>query len=193
MPEKWRQLVAVRPVYGDRGNACELWLRDGRVVLENRSIDSTLKALWRFYELDIRTQRMKVKRLLERKTALPFYLPDDRVFCPVKMRMAQAPKDRVNGYVDFAEMEELVKQDGMLSLRLKSGHKLMVLAAAETVLLGREMSCKLRRFLGCKPKKKRPADQLREQAHMETRLLLTVTEMIAAIYEQVCEKTVEYR
>ena len=30
MPEKWRQLVAVRPVYGDRGNACELWLRDGR-------------------------------------------------------------------------------------------------------------------------------------------------------------------
>ena len=69
----------------------------------------------------------------------------------------------------------------------------MILAAAETVLLGREMSCKLRRFLGCKPKKKRPADQLREQARMETRLLLTVTEMIAAIYEQVCEKTVEYR
>ncbi len=99
-------IIGLRPVYTDRGNATELWLVSGEIILDRRGIKSVQSALARSYALDLKAQREQLGQLLNRSVILPFYL-GRRVFVPLKMRRALTGNDMVYGYFDGGYIEDI--------------------------------------------------------------------------------------
>lgn len=100
------QVIGLRPVYTERGNATELWLVSGEILVDHRGVKSVITALARSYALDLKAQRKQLGQLLNRSMILPFYL-GQRVFVPLKMRKALAGNDMVYGYFDGEYIEDI--------------------------------------------------------------------------------------
>jgi hypothetical protein len=143
--EQWRDdVIGLRPVYTDLGNATEVLLKDGEVVLDERGLKSVLTALGRAYAVDFKAQRMQVKELLQKQGTLPFYLGSERVFVPLKMRRAVTDNDQVYGYVDVRFMEEPYTGDNYQCLvRLKTGLELDILSSVITAAASRHTGLRL--------------------------------------------------
>jgi hypothetical protein len=141
------EIVGLRPVYTDTGNATIIYLRRGEAV-DSRGTRSIMNALARIYAIDLTAQRSQVETYLHRQGINPFYLEPERVFVPLKMRRAKAQKDTVYGYVDVRCMGEVV-DCGRRSCRLQllDGREMEILSNRSTVEQGRVMGRSLLEML----------------------------------------------
>ncbi|CFX11836.1 Uncharacterized [Syntrophomonas zehnderi OL-4] len=129
------EVIGLRPVYCEIGNATELLLKDGTIILDKRTLNSVVKALAAAYAVNLKAQRKHLQEKLDRKGILPFYLGDGRVFIPLKMRQAVTANDAVYGYIDLNYMTEPRPQTGKeCAIELINGIKLQVLSGQSTVL-----------------------------------------------------------
>ncbi len=129
------EVIGIRPVYSETGNATDIILKDGRVVRDRRVLNSVVKALVASYAVDLKAQRRNLREKLGRKGVLPFYLGEGRVFVPLKMRQALTDGDSVYGYIDMAYMGQPQAGTGRECLiPLANGLELQVLSAQSTVL-----------------------------------------------------------
>lgn len=78
-------IIFIKPVYTAEGNATEILLNDGTIVLDPRGLKSVHRALARLYAVDLQAQRIQVEDMLHRRGTLPFYL-EKQVFVPLKLR-----------------------------------------------------------------------------------------------------------
>ncbi|MEN6462307.1 MAG: hypothetical protein ABFC94_13175 [Syntrophomonas sp.] len=128
------EVMGLRPVYSEIGNATDILLKSGEVLRDKRILNSVIKALAGAYGLDIKAQRKNLRERLGRKGILPFYLGAGRVFIPLKMRRAVTDNDAVYGYVDLAYMGEPHAGTGKECLmKLSNGLQLQVLSSQATV------------------------------------------------------------
>lgn len=128
------EVIGLRPVYCEIGNATELLLKNGTIILDKRILNSVVKALAATYAMDLKIQRKHLREMLNRKGILPFYLGDGRVFIPLKMRQAVTANDAVYGYIDLNYMSEPRPKTGKgCVLELINGIKLQVLSGQTTV------------------------------------------------------------
>lgn len=127
------EIVGLRPVYTDTGNATIIYLRRGEAV-DSRGMRSIMTALARIYAIDLAAQRSQLEMRLHRQAMIPFYLGPERVFVPLKMRRAMAEKDAVYGYVDVRCMGEVV-DCGRRTCRLQllDGREMEILSNRSTV------------------------------------------------------------
>ncbi len=128
------EVIGLRPVYTEIGNATDILTKNGEVVRDKRVLRSVLKALAASYAVDLKAQRRLLLEKLSRKGMLPFYLGEGRVFIPLKMCQAVAVRDAVYGYVDLAYMGE--PQIGVgkgCVIELSNGLLLQVLSSQSTV------------------------------------------------------------
>ncbi len=126
-------IIGMRPVYTDTGNATELWLPSGEVLVDRRGIKAVLAALGRSYAVDLKAQRQQLGQLFQRSGGvLPFYL-GRRVFVPVKMRKAITKNDMVYGYLDADYISD-IKGGKFRQCRvlLKTGQELEGLSSPAT-------------------------------------------------------------
>lgn len=132
--EKIREgIIALRPVYTERGDATVIYLQEEELVF-NRGIRSVVATLVRSYAIDRAAQRQRLEERLHRHAMMPFHLTEDRVFIPLKMRKAVAPKDMVYGYVDVRYIEALKKRgDRSCIVGLNGGRELEILSKSVTV------------------------------------------------------------
>jgi hypothetical protein len=136
------EVIGLRPVYCDIGNATDIFLKNGEVVRDRRVLNSVVKALAASYAVDLKAQRKLLQEKLSRKGVLPFYLGAGRVFVPLKMRQAVTENDAVYGYVDMAYMGEPQPTAGKECLiKLSNGLQVQVLSNQSTVH-GVQHSCK---------------------------------------------------
>ena len=128
------EIIALQPVYTNTGNATRILLREGE-IMDPRGMRSVLMGLARIYAVDLAAQRESTKKRLNRHGVMPFYLGDDRVFIPLKMRKAVAPKDMVYGYVDVCFMGEVtVTGERSCVAPLHGGRQIEVISKRNTVL-----------------------------------------------------------
>jgi hypothetical protein len=137
------EIIGLRPVYTDTGNATLIYLREGE-SLDPRGLPAVMTALVGLYAIDLTAQRRQLGKNLDRKTMLPFYLEADRVFVPLKMRKPLAGKDSANGYLDVRYMGDVLEQerDGSV-LPLKDGRKIEIFSRRGTVESCRDMGRRL--------------------------------------------------
>ena len=142
------EIIGLRPVYTDQGNATMVYLRRGEAV-DSRGMRAIKTALARIYAIDLAAQCSQVEMRLHRQGTMPFYLGPERVFVPLKMRRALADKDAVYGYVDVRCMGEVV--DGgkrTCRLYLQDGREIEILSHRSTVeqcrVMGRNLLDMLR-------------------------------------------------
>ena len=129
------EVIGIRPVYSEIGNATDILLKDGRVVRDKRVLNSVVKALVASYAVDLKAQRRNLREKLGRKGVLPFYLGEGRVFVPLKMRQALTDGDSVYGYIDMSYMGQPQAGTGRECLiPLANGLELQVLSAQSTIL-----------------------------------------------------------
>ncbi len=129
------EVIGIRPVYSETGNATDILLKDGRVVRDWRVLNSVVKALTTSYAVDLKAQRRNLREKLGRKGVLPFYLGEGRVFVPLKMRQALTDGDSVYGYIDMSYMGQPQAGTGRECLiPLANGLELQVLSAQSTIL-----------------------------------------------------------
>ena len=129
------EVIGIRPVYSETGNATDIILKDGRVVRDKRVLNSVVKALVASYAVDLKAQRRNLREKLGRKGVLPFYLGEGRVFVPLKMRQALTDGDSVYGYIDMSYMGQPQAGTGRECLiPLANGLELQVLSAQSTIL-----------------------------------------------------------
>ena len=137
------EIVGLRPVYTDTGNATIIYLCRGEAV-DSRGMRSIMTALARIYAIDLAAQRSQLEIRLHRQAMIPFYLGPERVFVPLKMRRAMAEKDAVYGYVDVRCMGAVLP-GGQRSCRLQllDGREIEILSHRSTVeqsrVLGRSL------------------------------------------------------
>ncbi|MDD3365465.1 MAG: hypothetical protein PHZ03_10825 [Syntrophomonas sp.] len=128
------EVIGLRPVYCDIGNATDILLKSGEVVRDRRILKSVVKALAASYAIDLKAQRKLLQEKISRKGVLPFYLGTGRVFVPLKMRQAVTDSDSVYGYVDMTYMGEPQAGVGKKCLiELSNGLRLQVLSSQSTV------------------------------------------------------------
>ncbi|MDD4170866.1 MAG: hypothetical protein PHQ94_01365 [Syntrophomonas sp.] len=142
--EKIREdIIGLRPIYTNEGKATIIYLREGEVQ-DKRGIRSLQLALARLYAIDLGAQRRNMRGRLKRNGVMPFYLANDRVFIPLKMRKVLASNDAVYGYVDVVYMGEAVSS-GMQTclLPLKNGREIEILSKRSTVLQCQHMGQRL--------------------------------------------------
>jgi len=129
------EVIGIRPIYSEAGNATDIILKDGRVVRDRRVLNSVVKALTASYAVDLKAQRRNLREKLGRKGVLPFYLGEGRVFVPLKMRQALTDGDSVYGYIDMSYMGQPQAGTGRECLiPLANGLELQVLSAQSTIL-----------------------------------------------------------
>lgn len=141
------EIIALQPVYISTGNATRILLHTGE-RMDLRGIRSVIKALARKYAVDLTAQRESTKTRLNRHGVMPFYLGDDRVFIPLKMRKALAPKDMVYGYVDVRFMGEVAARgERSCVVPLLGARQIEVLSKRSTVLQCQHMGQRLLEML----------------------------------------------
>lgn len=137
------RIIALQPVYTLSGNATRIILPEGD-DLDPRGLRSVLAALARLYAVDLTAQRKNLALRLNRNGVLPFYLSDDRVFVPLKMRKAAAAKDTVYGYIDVRFMgEAAVRGERGCTVPLPGGRQIEILSRRSTVLQCQHMGQRL--------------------------------------------------
>ncbi|HWQ74431.1 MAG TPA: hypothetical protein VN441_03885, partial [Syntrophomonas sp.] len=181
------EIVGLRPVYTDTGNATLIYLRQGEAV-DPRGLRAVLAALARIYAVDMGAQRSQLETALQRQGMMPFYLGPERVFVPLKMRRALAERDAVYGYVDVRCMEEASACGSRgCRLRLLDGREIEILSSRATVEQCRTMGCKLLEMLrqekGADPQEKMMVGavlHVHQMFRVLERRLIHIEEMIAA-------------
>lgn len=137
------EIIGLRPVYTDTGNSTIIYLLKGE-VMDTRGIRTVLNRLARSYAIDLVAQRKQLKQRLNRYGVMPFYLSDERIFVPLKMRKPVAHKDIVYGYVDVRYMRDVAAGEGQnCRLLLKSGHSIAILSSSDRVLQAQHMGQRL--------------------------------------------------
>lgn len=124
------RLVAIVPVYTAEGDGTLLILENGQEILQNRTIASCLKQIWRIYSFDWRSYRQDYGRLLNQRNLLPWPADFYRMFAPLKLRQPMISGDAAYGYVAIEAIEEVgqaePKQPARIYVRLRCGYRLAV-------------------------------------------------------------------
>lgn len=127
------EIIGLRPVYTDTGNATIIYLRQGEVE-DSRGMRAVLTSLARIFAIDLTAQRSQLEFRLHRRGVMPFYLGEDRVFVPLKMRKAVTARDSVYGYVDVRCMGDVdVYGKRSCVLRLQDGRQIEIMSHRSTV------------------------------------------------------------
>ncbi|HWP96677.1 MAG TPA: hypothetical protein VN426_07480 [Syntrophomonadaceae bacterium] len=143
------QVIGLRPVYSSIGNATELILEGNQVLMDRRGLKAVVQALARNYAVDLGAQRKLVSVWLNKKTLIPFYLGQDRVFIPLKMRHKKTGHDETYGYADVLFIREITQTDRRLcQIRLKNDLILEVISGKGTVLQSQHSGERLLNLLG---------------------------------------------
>ncbi|QGU00471.1 hypothetical protein SYNTR_1877 [Candidatus Syntrophocurvum alkaliphilum] len=126
-------IIGLRPVYTDGGNATEVFLSSGEVLLDYRGIKTVKAAFARNYAVDLQAQRQGIEREFNRKGGvLPFYL-NNRVFIPLKMRQAIGENDLVYGFIDVKYVTEIREEERRkCRVYLSTGSDVEVLSGVNT-------------------------------------------------------------
>lgn len=173
-------VIAIRPIYSDEGDVSEVITRSGEVLVDRRQIRSVLKGLLHSYGLDIKYQHQLIRERLQRKSVMPCFLSEERVFIPLKMRKAAVHGDYVYGYLDVSSLKEIPSEGkSNCVLLLSNGTYLDVLSSKATVLKARDNGDKLRKLLG---KKKQSGENEYSRRMME--LSLKIGQTLSGVMEQ---------
>lgn len=174
-------VIAIRPVYSDEGDVSEVITRSGEVLTDRRQIRSVLKGLLHSYGLDIKYQHQIIKERLQRKSVMPCFLSEERVFIPLKMRKAAVPGDHVYGYLDVGSLKEIPSEGkSNCLLLLSNGACLDVLSSKATVLKAQDSGNKLKKILN---DKRRHGENEHSRRLLELSLKLGQT--LSGIMEQI--------
>lgn len=129
------QIIAFIPVYCDRGEATELWLKDNTSLLDVRSINSCLHEFWRHYSFDWHSYRRQYAVALNRKNLLPWPADIWRTFAPAKLRLPQIDGDAAYGYFAVECIEAVLPTEpgsaAASALIFQDGRRLPVYLASE--------------------------------------------------------------
>lgn len=128
------EIIALRPVYTDRGDAAEVYLKNGEVKVLDAGIRTVRRVFLKNYAVDFAEQQRLLAEEFGKSRLLPFYI-DERVFIPLKMRKTVSKNDMVNGYVEVGAIRDF-RGEGSLSCRilLITGAEIMLTCGEETVI-----------------------------------------------------------
>ncbi len=136
------EILGFVPVYSEQGNSTVIL--SGSIAekrLDQHIIKRTLKSvkrdLARCYALDLKAQAEILRSLYRRAYPLPFYLPDNRVFVPLKLRKARVLRDAVYGYIEIDIIDRIattVSEDlESIEVIFVNGEKLRVYSQVSTI------------------------------------------------------------
>lgn len=181
------QVVGLRPVYNNSGNATEMLLDNGLVLPDKRILKSVVAALARTYAVDLTAQRILVRNWLGKKTLLPFYIAADRVFIPLKMRQARAGNDETYGFVDVRFIESIM-ETGRRKCRIscRNGFSLDVLSGKSTVLKSQHSGQQLYALLGSSDNEDSDEERAANSARMVIRVLNKISIQLDRIEKKLC-------
>lgn len=150
-------VVGLRPLYSEGANATEIICADGKVVIDYRRVETLVRALCRCYAIDLPAQRQRIRERSQRQSVLPFYLPEGRIFIPLKMREAISRNDHVYGYVDLKYLGIFSQNSrNRCSVPLANGLELEIMSSKKTALESEAVGRKLAQIL--KEEQKKPIE-----------------------------------
>lgn len=129
------KIILFRPSYDHTGNVTELFLCEKeriRKVYDRRTILYVRQSLARSYNLDLSAQGKELERKFNRKFPLPIYLPDGRVFIPLKMRKPVIIGDNTYGYVDLNFIKSVRKVNGQTLLKLTTEEEIPIYSSSSS-------------------------------------------------------------
>lgn len=105
------QIIAFVPIYTDQGESTALWLQEGEILVDPRSIRTCLRTFWRLYSFDWVSYRREYAPLLNRKNLLPWPADTRRTFAPAKLRSPQIGRDPAYGYFVVEQVQAVLASE----------------------------------------------------------------------------------
>lgn len=127
-----REIAAILPEYTERGDCTRILLCDGRELLLDRSMRTTLRYLAARRCKSLGLMRQWAARYTRRRTANPVAIGCDLVLVPVKSRRPRIPGDNTLAQVNVALGVRLVAGP-QAALDLAGGRRLPVLWSLKTL------------------------------------------------------------
>ena len=142
------RVIGIVPFYEETGDATRVLVEEGDPHWERRSVLSVKKTLARCHLIDVKEQTRRLQEFFKRRKLLPFYLSNERVFIPVKVRKALIKNDSCYGYIDWRYVEDIVKQDtGGTLIKMRSNRGLYSLSSSNQLIQQLHMGRQLFDFL----------------------------------------------
>ena len=185
-------VIGLRPVYTERGNATELWLASGELLVDRRGVKSTLMALARSYAVDLKAQRRQLEQLIQRNGVFPFYL-GRRVFVPIKMRQAITENDSVYGYLDSEYIMDIKGGKGRgCRLLLTTGDSIEAFSSRATALKSWYLGLNLQKELGTDDDNNQDEQIIMQSVLTLCRSLKEMAQRLERIEEHIAEAGITY-
>lgn len=118
---KDREIEALIPIYSARGDETLLYLADGRKILVEEVVKTTLRRLSRRRCKDLRLIRKFSAKYTARKLNNPIAIGPELVLVPFKVREARVKGDTVMGFLNALKVSKVLKdKEGKSLILLKS-------------------------------------------------------------------------
>ncbi len=128
----YRKVIGFKPGYReDYGNITEVYYKD-RIIKIDRSLASFLRAMGKYYFLDLGQLKLYYGKILGVKNLVPIPF-DSKVFIPLKLRRPRVKSDGAVGYLDLEEVWNIRDQGKTCSLSLGSHQDLKVYSSLKTL------------------------------------------------------------
>lgn len=178
-------IIILKPVYTETGDATQVYLKDLSSFIDPRIIKSAVKALVRSYAIDLKAQRQMLGSHLGRKAVMPFYLGNNRVFVPIKMRNVIVESDPTYGYLDvlYLSRVEAVEKNRSRVI-LSNGMELEAYSHQATVLQSQHLGAMVLGLL----EKSQEKDETEEILVQSSRMLAQALERISKQLERIENK-----
>mgnify|MGYP000913806302 FL=1 len=185
-------VIGLRPVYTDRGNATELWLDSGEMLVDRRGVKSVLTALAKSYAIDLKAQRRQLEQIIQRSGVFPFYL-ERRVFVPIKMRKALTENDSVYGYLNTEYIMDIKGGKGRgCQVLLATGDSIEALSSRATAEKSWYLGLNLQKELGTDNNNDQDEQMIMESVLTLCRSLKEMSKRLERIEEHIAEAGITY-
>ena len=177
-----KSIILLQPLYHNGANATELILGGGNPpdsYIDRRTISSVKKALARSYAVDLAAQADILRRDFDRHPPLPFFLPDNRVFIPLKMRIPRVRRDSAYGFVDVNHIRGCRRCAGSTEISLSTGARVKIFSSLSTVQTNIYLGWQIRQ-------NSRRAEKSEEETVLEAaRIIIHKLESIEACFNKI--------
>lgn len=107
---------------------------DDELIILNQGIWSVLKALTRYYMVNMDEVKKEFRPLVNIVDLMPIPIDEENIFIPYKARQPKYKGDRAFGYINLDFIDKLAKDEKDIFILMKDGDKLKVLAKEATIM-----------------------------------------------------------
>ncbi|HZJ99798.1 MAG TPA: hypothetical protein VFC79_07315 [Tissierellaceae bacterium] len=128
------EILAILPKYiSDRGNCTIVVKEEGKTIILNKSIKTTINLLGKYYMIDLAEVKKRYREIVLSTNLIPIPLSKRDIFVPLKTRYPIFKNDGAFGYINLRFIEKIKTENLSTMIYLKYGYVIECLSNIDSI------------------------------------------------------------